>query len=70
MPTTPATLILKAGEKLRRAERRVSDCRRALAMAERASARAGSEYVELVRKTLPTAHTPASAGEEVASNAA
>ncbi|MBX5462041.1 MAG: hypothetical protein IRZ28_13250 [Steroidobacteraceae bacterium] len=53
MTKSIAVAVMRAAEKVRSAERRVVDCQRALAKAEKARDRAGADYLQLVRDSLP-----------------
>ena len=55
MPKTRAAEVIKAAEKARRADRRVSDAQRALTHALKARSKAEAHYLQLVRTALEVA---------------
>ena len=52
MPKTRAAELIKAAEKARRADRRVSDAQRALTLAVKARDKAEASYLDLVRASV------------------
>lgn len=53
MTKSKAIAVMRLGEKVKSAERRVEDCERALTKAKKARDRAGVAYLQMVREIVP-----------------
>ncbi len=64
MPKSRAAELIKAADKARRADRRVSDAQRSLTVAVRARDRAESQYLQLVKASIDCGSEKGDAGKE------